>query len=97
MAGFKSEESGRNEIGMTGRLQIGIDGRLHRNAHTARQGAASSLRFVVVVGFSIEIALVADLDFGDERKEERDLGLITLRRSAPNAAANNRWGELKIR
>ena len=30
-----NRNAGRNEIGMTGRLQIGIDGRLHRNTHIA--------------------------------------------------------------
>ncbi|WP_205421304.1 hypothetical protein, partial [Rhizobium terrae] len=29
-----NRNAGRNEIGMTGRLQIGIDGRLHRNTHS---------------------------------------------------------------
>jgi hypothetical protein len=63
---------------------------------TARQGAASSLRFFVVVGFGVESAVVADLDFGDERKRERDLGHSGLDATAPNAGTKNRWGELKI-
>ncbi|RVE77735.1 hypothetical protein CN238_35190, partial [Sinorhizobium meliloti] len=35
------------------------------------QGAAFSLRLVVIVGFGVEIALIADLDLGDERKRDR--------------------------
>ncbi|AUX78448.1 hypothetical protein NXT3_PA00156 (plasmid) [Sinorhizobium fredii] len=35
-------------------------------------GRSPSLRLVVVVGFGVEIALVADLELGDERKGDRD-------------------------
>lgn len=44
------------------------------------QGAAFSLRLVVIVGFGVEIALIADLDLGDERKRDgdRDLQLALM-------------------
>lgn len=54
---------------------------MRRHAVTAENRALpgrarqSSLRLVAVVGFGADIALIADLDFGDERKRDRDRDL----------------------
>ncbi|RVL70318.1 hypothetical protein CN135_32230 [Sinorhizobium meliloti] len=65
---LRFQASGRNISRGDMRRQSGHGGR----PRPAMQGAAFSLRLVVIVGFGVEIALIADLDLGDERERDRD-------------------------